>query len=73
MENKDFYVECNVCKQVLRNHVGSTPCCGSIAYLLDENDKLTYNVVLYGMIKNKTGNYSGVLQLTINENNNKDS
>jgi predicted ATP-dependent serine protease len=41
MENKqeDFTVECNVCKQQLDNWVGSTPCCGSIAYLIDEKTK----------------------------------
>jgi hypothetical protein len=34
MKNKetDFTVECNVCKQQYDNWVGSTPCCGSIAY-----------------------------------------
>lgn len=29
---ENFTVECNVCKQWLENWVGSTPCCGSIAY-----------------------------------------
>lgn len=32
----DFTVECNCCKQWLHNWVGSTPCCGSIAYRVDK-------------------------------------
>lgn len=46
MNNKDFIVECKVCKQRYKNHVGSTPCCGSIAYIVEDN-KVTNNVVLY--------------------------
>lgn len=43
---EDFWVECNVCKTQLKNHVGSTPCCGSIAYIV-ENGKKTNKVALY--------------------------
>ena len=37
MKNKeeDFTVECNVCKQHYINWRGSTPCCGSLAYLVE--------------------------------------
>ena len=31
-KTKDFIVECNVCRTQYKNHVGSTPCCGSIAF-----------------------------------------
>ena len=34
--SNDFWVECNVCKQHLKNWVGSTPCCGSIAFLVED-------------------------------------
>lgn len=42
----DFWVECNVCKTQLKNWTGSTPCCGSIAYLV-ENGKATKNISLF--------------------------
>jgi hypothetical protein len=42
----DFWVECNVCKQRLKNWVGSTPCCGSIAWVV-ENNKPTKNFVMF--------------------------
>lgn len=49
MDNKkDFWVECDVCKQHLKNHVGSTPCCGSIAYLVEENGEVGKDFVLNG-------------------------
>lgn len=47
---KDFWVECNVCKTQLKNHVGSTPCCGSIAWLI-ENDKPTMKISIFGSLK----------------------
>ncbi len=48
MENKetDFWVECNVCKTQLKNHIGSTPCCGSIAFLV-EDGKATKKMALF--------------------------
>lgn len=49
-ENKEFWVECNVCKTQLQNWAGSTPCCGSIAYLV-EDDKITDKIILYGIIE----------------------
>ena len=38
MKNKEegFTVECNVCKQRYNNWTRSTPCCGSIAYLVED-------------------------------------
>lgn len=53
MENdkKDFWVECNVCKAQLKNHVGSTPCCGSIAWIV-EDGKPTKKVSLFTSINN---------------------
>lgn len=35
MKEKDFTVECNVCKQHYVNWTGSTPCCGSLAFIVD--------------------------------------
>ena len=37
-EKDDFWVECNVCKTQLKNWVGSTPCCGSIAFLVEDGE-----------------------------------
>ena len=31
-QKKDYYAECNVCKAKILNQVGSTDCCGAIAY-----------------------------------------
>jgi hypothetical protein len=47
MEEKDFKVECGVCRQWLYNHVGSTPCCGSIAYLVNDDDTVLKEVLLF--------------------------
>lgn len=33
---KDFVVQCNVCGQRYENWSGSTPCCGSIAYIVED-------------------------------------
>ena len=33
---KDFYVRCNNCEAIYKNSVGSTPCCGSIAYVIED-------------------------------------
>jgi hypothetical protein len=35
-DNKDFWVECDVCGQLYHNWVGSTPCCGSLAIIRTE-------------------------------------
>lgn len=50
-EEKKFYVKCNVCGQVLENWVGSTPCCGSIAYSCDKNgDNVSDEIHLFGFV-----------------------
>jgi hypothetical protein len=50
MEDKiDFWVECNVCKQHLKNWFGSTPCCGSIAYTV-QNGQATTKINLFASI-----------------------
>jgi hypothetical protein len=51
MEDKEkFTVECNVCKQRYDNWAGSTPCCGSLAYLVGENGEVSQKVVLYSSV-----------------------
>ena len=37
VSDSDFWVECNVCKQQLKNWTGSTPCCGSIAWMVEDS------------------------------------
>lgn len=49
LPKEDFYVKCNCCGQVYKNWLGSTPCCGSIAYGCDENGgNTTDEVKLFG-------------------------
>lgn len=50
---EDFWVRCNVCSQPLKNWIGSTPCCGSIAYLIKEGGATSTDFVLYGKITQK--------------------
>ena len=52
MKNKEeFTVECNVCKQRYNNWVGSTPCCGSIAYRVDrETGEVSDKFLLHSLI-----------------------
>lgn len=52
MEEKDFVVECNVCGKRYKNHVGSTECCGSIAYVV-EDDVKTNKFSLFASINNE--------------------
>lgn len=49
-EQKDFYTECGVCKQHLLNHVGSTPCCGSIAYRVNEDGTTSNKFMIFGSV-----------------------
>lgn len=44
--SEDFVVECNVCHQRYDNWNGSTPCCGSIAYIV-ENGVVTNTVSFF--------------------------
>jgi len=48
-KENDFWVECNVCKSQHKNWVGSTPCCGSIAYIV-ENGKTTNKLSLFASV-----------------------
>lgn len=41
VSGSDYWVECNVCKQQLKNWTGSTPCCGSIAWLVEDGKPTT--------------------------------
>lgn len=50
-KEESFVVECAVCNQHLENWTGSTPCCGSIAYLVEDgkvSDKISLFVSLGG-------------------------
>jgi len=46
METK-FVVECNVCHQRYENWSGSTPCCGSLAYVVADDGSVSKDVSLY--------------------------
>lgn len=48
-KEENFIVECAVCKQHLENWIGSTPCCGSIAYLV-EDGKTSEKISLFASI-----------------------
>lgn len=53
LNKEDYWVECNVCKQRYHNWAGSTPCCGSIAYIIDEDGNPTQSVMFYVKIEEK--------------------
>jgi hypothetical protein len=46
----DYWVECAVCHGRHKNWAGSTPCCGSIAYLVDADGNASEHLILYGSI-----------------------
>lgn len=46
---ENFYVRCNCCGTEYENWSGSTPCCGSIAYIV-EDGKVTDNISLFVQI-----------------------
>jgi len=47
MKNKkEFTVECKICGRRYNNWAGSTPCCGSIAFIV-ENNQVTDKIVIY--------------------------
>jgi hypothetical protein len=52
MENENITVECSVCGHHLINHAGSTPCCGALAYLV-EDGKVTNDAVLFSVVKDE--------------------
>lgn len=47
---KDFWVQCGVCNGLIKNHVGSTPCCGSIAYVVNDEGITTKELKLFGSV-----------------------
>lgn len=47
--DNDFWVECNVCKTQYKNWIGSTPCCGSIAWII-EDGKPTKKLSLFASV-----------------------
>lgn len=62
MENGNITVECSVCNKHLVNHIGSTPCCGAIAYSI-EDGKVTNDIFLFA----KTNKRIHVSRLKINK------
>ncbi len=52
MEEKEekFTVECAVCRQHYDNWWRSTPCCGSIAYLIGKDGETTRKAGLYSSV-----------------------
>jgi hypothetical protein len=49
MTKEEFWVEFNVCKRSLKNWTGSTPCCGSIAWVVEEG-KPTKKLSLFASV-----------------------
>lgn len=49
LKQDDFLVECNACGRKLHNWTGSTPCCGSIAYLV-EDGKVTDKISMFASV-----------------------
>lgn len=50
IEDANFWVECNVCKQHIKNWTGSTPCCGSIAHRVNADGTLSNTINVYASI-----------------------
>lgn len=54
MQTKTIYCECNVCGQLYENWSGSTPCCGSVAFVVTEKDFRKEKIrIIKNNIKNK--------------------
>ncbi len=49
-EKVEFTVQCAVCRQYYDNWVGSTPCCGSIAYLVEEDGSVGKDISLFASV-----------------------
>lgn len=47
MGNKDFEVQCACCGLRISNWTGSTPCCGSIAYLVNEDGSVSKRMSIF--------------------------
>lgn len=52
-DQNNFTVECNVCGQRYQNHVGSTECCGSIAFIVNEQGENTNEFFVYAKVESK--------------------
>lgn len=63
-EEQDFWVECNVCGTQHKNWVGSTPCCGSIAWIVGEDGKPTDKITLFAKLPDGS---SGAATLRMNK------
>lgn len=50
---EEYLAECNVCGQRYQNHAGSTPCCGSIAFVVDDDGQKTESIPLYVKMEEK--------------------
>lgn len=48
-EANDFTVKCNACGLTYENWTGSTPCCGSIAFLV-EDGQVTKKISLFASL-----------------------
>lgn len=46
MDGVVFYAQCRCCGQRYENWIGSTPCCGSVSFLV-ENDQVTSKALIY--------------------------
>jgi hypothetical protein len=57
-EEVEFTVQCAVCTQHYDNWVGSTPCCGSIAFLVNDDGSVENKIRLFSSL--------GVVELEIN-------
>jgi len=53
-EQEDYQVECSVCGQRYINDMGSTECCGALAYLV-EDGKATDQAVLFALTPEGAG------------------
>lgn len=57
MEKQEiFTVECNVCKQRYDNWVGSTPCCGSLAFKVKEDGSVSKEIELFARVEGEFKN-----------------
>jgi hypothetical protein len=43
---QEFEVECSICRTRYKNHVGSTECCGALAFLV-KDDKVSDEATIY--------------------------
>lgn len=53
MIEEKYIVECNVCGKHYENWAGSTPCCGSIAFIVNDKGEKTSTIVLNVKVENK--------------------